>query len=232
MAWTCPRCAFPIADEMVRRCPVCATDRPTPGNVVDGARRDVKMEAHLRAIGLWHRVEGAIGAGVVLVGVVAIVGGIGGLGGKVGAGEAIVIGVLALFLLACAAAYFMLGHYLARYYNGARLTAGVLVGLGTLTTMINGVMVVFSTRDPAAIAMAVLTPLPGLAWSLAQMWALFNDRAGAICTAEYRALVARSPGVKVPLARSPFLWVPFAVIALWLGVGAMVTSALWRLFTH
>lgn len=97
----------------------------------------------------------------------------------------------------------MVGLFLGRYSNMARIVAGVLM---ILTVLGNG----WRLLEIKGVLDAVSLGLPIL-WAGAVVWVLFNRRAAKLCTDEYRELVARTAFVKPAAYKSPFFWVPFFV---------------------
>ncbi len=228
MAWRCPRCAYPVADDAVAACPVCATARPSPPGA-DAARRDLAMEAHVSAIALWHRIQAVVGLVAVVLGVPAL---IIMSGGEMGSMEHAVIAIVFVMVAGASIGYFFIGRYLGRYYDGARIAAAVLIGLALASSAINlvaaGGRVAAGGAEAGPAAMLLLLVAVAIAWDVAKLWALYNARSGAILTAEYRAVVARTPQLAPPTFRSPFFWLPLVGIGLALAGGALAVLSIVR----
>jgi hypothetical protein len=168
----------------------------------DGAAgaRDAGMEAHLRAIAIWQRISGLLG--LLGCGLLLVLGAAGGVPGGA-------LGAALLPVLLVAAATLALGQGLWSYWAAARWVMlalqvlPILGGLHGLATL------------PGALKLAALLQL---AWPVAVGLVLLSARTAAICTPEYRALVARTPRVSVPWPFSPFFWIP----ALLLGLALLV----------
>src|SRR5688572_24711713 len=114
MAWQCPSCRVFVENGRVA-CPACgvgqsgaATGSPAPPP--DDGRRDVPLEAHLRATGFWYRLGGLVG-GVLIV-----------LGWLRGDGQGSLLGSVVAAAVCVGA--LVLGGGLARLSSGARVVAG------------------------------------------------------------------------------------------------------------
>lgn len=199
------------------------------------------MEGHLSAIALWYRIGGILGllvTGLFLLLTPFAIEGLrkfddqGILGGQ--SGDVITflaIVVLGLMLLFSIGSLF-LGRYLHRYSNGARIAAGVLGAVGLAFNVLSTFGTVLQAANgDAPVAQALIASFNlamGSLWSGANLWALFNQRAAAICTPAYRAFAARQPLQRSAMYSSPFFWIPFVWIGLaFLGglvAGAVVAS--------
>jgi hypothetical protein len=148
-----------------------------------GPERLIGMEKHIKAIGIWYRLVGVLGALACIVA--------GALTGSV---------VSLLGLVFCLPPLFI-GHYLTKYQNWARWTVVVLTGLGSALN-------IGSVLFAGAAAAGVVFPL---LWNAAVLVVLLNSASAGIFTADYRNEVARTPGVSVPFWTSPFFFVPVAI---------------------
>lgn len=226
--WSCDGCG--IANHHDRLiCETCGAAAPgaTADEVSMALRRDLAMESHLRALSFWYRV-GAVLFGATLLGLLALVGGalFGALASLHGSAAlwAGAVGYVAMFTIAAAAGSYLIGHYLGRFANGARIAAGVtsLVALAlSIVRFVLACMVYariaaafddagssFARPSLAApIAMLILSAL----WSGAIAVTLLSGRAAAVCAPAYRTIVARTARMKASLVKTPFFVVPLAV---------------------
>jgi hypothetical protein len=123
---------------------------------------------------------------------------------------------------------YLLGHHLAKYSNAARIIAAVLTILGILATVCNGLGTMAGVAgagrgDAPAGAMMIMLLVVLLqgAYYVAQAWALLNSRSGAICTDQYKSLVAQTPSEQPPTYSSPFFWIPLVLLVLGCLIGAL-----------
>jgi hypothetical protein len=205
-------------------------------------QRDLSMEAHLRALAFWYRV----GAVLMVVAGVAFVGLFGWLGSvflhesplhRSGAMFAGVIGYTAFFVVAAAAGSWVLGHFLSRFANGARLAAAILtlVSLGLVGVRFVLTAVLYSRMSAlygeyefarpslaGPIASFVLSSI----WMIAIAWTLFSSRAAQICAPAYRTIVARTASMKAPMAKSPFFVIPLVATILVVLMSLMLVARL------
>jgi hypothetical protein len=174
-------------------------------------QRDLKMEAHLTAIAMWFRICGYLMALPALILVIMGIG-LAGLG-------PLVVGTLirmvgSLPVLGLGLAGILLGVYLGRFSNIARITAGVLTVMAT-TGQVGTVIFLF----PYKILMTIELFLGFCFFSvfmIAVLLALFNRRAAVVCSEGYRRLVDFRRGVPPGTYRSPFFWVPFVGLAVFI----------------
>lgn len=200
--------------------------------------RDLKMEAHLRAIAIWYRIGAILGVLVcLLVGLAGFagmsMGGGRGRSGEMAAGAGAFL-CIAIVGGGICALFYLLGHHLAKYSNTARIIAGILTILNILGSVCNvfslmaqagGMGGMRPERDAPPMALMAVIVLFGLAYGIAQCWALFNGRAGAICTPEYQNLVAQTPSQQPPTYASPFFWLPFVFVLGGCLLGALGAAA-------
>ncbi len=201
MAWRCAHCKDYVENGRTT-CTSCGVPRggmaiPTAAAEEAAGERDLKMEAHLAATALWHRV-GALLAGALVL--------IGWLFGHADVGEGRWSAPVALAV--CAAAY-LLGAALGRRSNAARVIAGVFAVLGFAGTAIGSCSGVLHGERTSLIGIAL-----SLAWSAAYVWVFWSQRSRRICSAGYQRLVAASPTVRPRVATSVFFWVPMIFFAI------------------
>ncbi|MGZ3429909.1 MAG: hypothetical protein ACXVCV_24835, partial [Polyangia bacterium] len=206
--WSCDTCGRPNHSNPLI-CGTCGASAPgaDPDQVSLALQRDLAMESHLRALGFWYRLGAVLFGG----GFLALTGVAGGAlfgGSSLGGGNAMIAGVLgwvAMFVVALAVGSYVLGHFLGRFANGARLAAGILtivsLAFGLLRFVITciaysklsnmyGDAGLFYDRPSLAgpIAMFLLSTL----WSGAIAFTLLSGRAAAVCAPAYRTIVART----------------------------------------
>ncbi|HEY1585708.1 MAG TPA: hypothetical protein VGH63_08465, partial [Polyangia bacterium] len=125
--WSCDTCGRPNHRNPLI-CGTCGAAAPdaSPDQVALALQRDVAMESHFRGLAFWYRV-GAIVFGVGFLAMFGVVGGaLMGLNSSLHGSNALVasaFGYVAMFVVAFAAGSYVLGHYLARFTNGARIAA-------------------------------------------------------------------------------------------------------------
>jgi hypothetical protein len=232
MAWSCDQCGRNVVSNELM-CDLCMAARPgaDPQRIELARQRDLVMEAHLRALGLWYRIGAVlftVGALISMVGGGALAFGFGRMSGVVAG--ALLFG-LAFTVVICGGAY-VLGHFLARYYNGARITAAVLSCVGLAWMLLSFGLVLFASErggnyyggDPYGIGhhyysrssgvgfLQVIFMILAVVWMISVLWALFNGRSATICSPRYRDLAARTPELRPSTFKSPFFIVPLAVL--------------------
>src|SRR5262249_13334832 len=128
---------------------------------------------------------------------------------------------------------FVLGHFLARYSNGARITAGVLTIIGLAWIVLSAVLGLVRAASQPRLFEAypayssphyyynqpstgwgfgtIILLLLYLLWIGSVLWALWNKRSSQICSERYRDIVARTPELSPPTFKSPFFIVPAAL---------------------
>lgn len=196
--------------------------------------RDLSMEGHLAAIGLWYRIVGMLGlVGIVLVLLAVAASEPLQLRARTYAVTVFAICVVVLLGLLGSTLVMVLGHHLARRSNAARLTAGLLTVLGllgeglALAGTAASILRPEMQEDAAAagsVGLALLVGILSLLWGLALLWALFNSRASWICSESYHRAVLRGPREAPYTFRSPFFWIP--MIPALLGAGGILLSLL------
>jgi hypothetical protein len=241
--WSCDTCGRPTKSNPLI-CDTCGAAAPgaDPVHVSLALQRDLRMEAHLSALAFWYRV-GAVLMVVLGFGFLGVFGWLGRLavGGPwrgPGALWAGTLGYVATLVLAAAAAIWLLGHFLARFVNGARIAAAVLsvVSLATMAVRFVLTAIAYSriadlyTGDVYLARPSLVGPVASFvlatAWMLVITWTLFSGRAAQVCAPTYRTIVARTAELKAPMIKSPFFLVPLAVIVV---VALMIVMVLIRL---
>jgi hypothetical protein len=187
---------------------------------------------HLVALALWLRIGGVLG---VLAAVRLFL-----LGGQSGTGEysraisgmAMGIGV---GVLVGSALSFVLGHFLARHHNWARITAGTFAALGLALFVIVFGLGIYALATAPSIPEGMYSYHEGpsvfgvlgrgalsILWMSAVTWAYFNRRAASICTERYRHVVAATPTVKPATFKSLFFVIPCLLLTISLGLAGIL----------
>jgi hypothetical protein len=167
-------------------------------------QRDLKMEAHLTAIAMWFRICGYCMALLALIVGVYFAVFISRLGPyRVWDVYRLTWGLFMLVPLGLAS--ILVGVYLARFSNFARITAGILTALGTV---VQGAVIInpylrfiffnMGSHPGAWLSMAILGAI---------MCALFNHRAAVICSEGYRCVAGSRRGDWPVIYRNPLVWV-------------------------
>jgi len=237
--WTCESCGRTVKDNDLL-CDLCHTGKPgaDPSLVAKAARRDLVIEAHLRAMAVWHYVGAAVlvVAGLVMY-VVAGAGGIGSSHGALGgigrmlAAGAILMGSVAVVV---GGGFGVLGHFLWRYWAGGRIAAAVLGFLGIAYRLFE-VVATFMMRSALeddfgsysryghsygyhragpSIGWTLFFAVVAIAWTAAMINVLLSRRAATVCSPAYRELVAATPQVKAQWYKSPFFVLPAFLVGL------------------
>ena len=223
MAWSCEQCGRHVTNELL--CDLCGTGKPgaDPEKVRAGVQRDLVMESHLGALAIWYRIGAVLFA---LVAAWAL------LSASTVAHHDVmfvldnIVRAAAVALLLAGAGSFVLGHFLARRSNVARIIAGVLGSLSLLLTTLRMGVVLFADSTPryasydsyhysayhqsSGVGYALFFFAVNVAWTCAVLWALFNRRAGDVCSGDYAAIVERTPELRPTPLRSPFFFLPLA----------------------
>lgn len=225
--WSCDTCGRPNKSNPLI-CETCGAAAPgaNPEDVALALRRDLTMEAHLRALAFWYRVGGALMLvfGLGLIGFTAWIGhaALGDASSWRGPGAMVAgaVGYMATLTAAAAIGSWVLGHFLARFANGARLAAGILTAIGLAFAAVRFVLTaVLYSRLADVGTFSELAPQPSLAgpiatlvlstiWMIAILATLFSGRAAQVCAPAYRTLVARTAQMKAPMHKSVFFIVP------------------------
>jgi hypothetical protein len=179
--------------------------------------RDLDLESHIVAMGLWNRINAALMA----VGAVCLILGaaIGGAHAGILAGGALVI--VAVVLAGFAALCWALGNALQQLTDWARIVSMVFCGLGVLGQVMHLFTGKAGEKFGALLAVAFL---------VYQVTVL--NKASAICTPAYRDTVASS-GIKAsPYKSIPFFWLPLVGFGLILVGGFLIAFAAAAMHTH
>ena len=222
--WSCDTCGRPNHRNPLI-CGTCGASAPgaDPGQVSLALQRDLAMESHLRALGFWYRI-GAVLFGVGFLTLFGLGGALVGLTSSLHGSNALwasAFGYVAMFVVALAVGSYVLGHFLGRFTNGARLAAGILTIVSLAFGLLRFVLICvaysklsdlygdagfYSARPSLAgpIAMFLMSTL----WSGAIVFTLLSGRAAAVCAPAYRTLVARTASMKASLVKTPFFVVP------------------------
>ncbi len=232
MSWICD-CGQTVAAEAII-CPNCGAGAAgaDPHLVNLALQRDKVMEGHLQALALWQRLGGGLAA---IAGIWLLVAGNnnrhgGDLGGMISA-AATMTGVI---LLLSGAVSYLLGHFLARYANWARITAGVFATLAlTLFVVMLALGLYAIATAPVIRSPYYLDSGPSVfgvlgraaitvSWFAAVTWAYLNSRAWTICSPSYHDVIAATPTVKPATWKSLFFVVPCVLLAISLGLAAIL----------
>jgi hypothetical protein len=229
--WSCDTCGRPNHRNPLI-CETCGAAAPgaDPAQVSLALQRDLAMESHLRALAFWYRI-GAVVFGAGFLALFGLVGGaLVGMPSSLHGSSALfasVFGYIAMFVVALAVGSYVLGHFLGRFANGARLAAGILtiisLAFGLLRFVVTciaysrlsnmyGDAGLFYDRPSLAgpIAAFLLTTI----WSGAIVFTLLSGRAAAVCAPAYRTIVARTASMKASLVKTPFFVVPLVATIL------------------
>jgi len=231
--WSCDTCGRPNHRNPLI-CEICGAAAPnvSPELVNLALQRDLAMESHFRGLAFWYRV-GAIAFGAMFLGLFALAGSalFGLAGGSLHGSDAMVasaFGYVAMFVVAAAAGSYVLGHYLGRFANGARIAAAILSIVGLAFTLLRFVLTcvaysrlsalygdssLFADAQPSLMGPIVMFVLSAL-WSGAIILTLFSGRAAQVCSPAYRTIVARTAAMKASMVKTPFFVVPLVVTIL------------------
>lgn len=173
--------------------------------------RDLAMEGHLRALGLWNYLTGAaLACGAVAVGVEGVTKP-GALAGDVG---------VALLLLLVGGGIATLGYFLRDLSDGVRRAYKILgiisLILGTLSNL---GQVGLAMANDRSVAPTLVGAVVHVTWILFFLYTIDSPRAVLVCTPEYRSRASASPGPHG--FASPFFWGPFGLF----GILFLVTAA-------
>jgi hypothetical protein len=229
--WSCDTCGRPNRHNPII-CETCGAAAPGASNdqVTMALQRDLAMESHLRGLAFWYRVGAVVFGGGFLAMFGMVGGALLGTGSSLHGANALwasAFGYVAMFVVALAAGSYILGHYLGRFANAARIVAAVLTLVGLAVGIVRFVVTCvvlsrlsdlygdagyYSARPSLAgpIAMFVLSML----WTGAIAFTLFSGRAAAVCAPAYRTIVARTATMKASMVKTPFFVVPLVATIL------------------
>lgn len=230
--WSCDTCGRPNRHNPLI-CETCGAAAPgaDADQVTLALQRDLAMESHLRGLAFWYR-GGAVLVGLGALAMLAILRSLQAsavfdptLRSPVWAGVA---GWLVTVAVVAIAGSWILGHYLVRFANGARIAAAVLgiVGLAfgflrfVLTCVAYSKLSDLYGSSPMLDAMrpSLLGPIAmfvlSAAWSAAIILTLLSGRAAQVCSPAYRTIVARTAQMKASTVKTPFFVVPLVVTIL------------------
>jgi hypothetical protein len=199
----CAACTSPLRNGYF--CEHClAPARGVDPELVEEARaRDLGAESHLGAVGLWFQID------AVLLGLIALL----TLqsmwfdgkrlrweyGGEDATGT---FGAILLGMVGWSVGWFLVGLFLRRFSEGARVAALISYGLGLV-----GLIVGYAGANWTYVQVStgqVLAAIVGGAFQLAVLALLFSARGTRICSPTYRASMTRTPRMRAPVMRSPF----------------------------
>ncbi len=232
--WSCDTCGRPNHRNPL----ICATcGAAAPGadatEVSLALQRDLPMESHLRALAFWYRL-GAVLFGSGALALIAFLGravGLMSLADRDAHGRTLLFagtfGWVAMVIVAAVVGSWVLGHYLGRFANGARLAAAILtiVGLAFGLFRFIAFMIVMSRLDAMYAGLGSFAARPSLAgpiamfllstiWSIAMIVTLLSGRAAQVCAPAYRTIVARTSAMKASLVKTPYFVVPLVATVL------------------
>lgn len=230
MPWNCDSCHTHVTNDLI--CTRCGSSAAgaDPRLVGIALQRDRIMEGHLTALALWYRIFAVLG----VVGAVALFAGGVRLVERFGRDDdsGSPLAAVAVVMLLASATSYLLGHFVARYANWARITAGVFAVLGLVLQIINFAATAFalyaSPYQLGGAVIPVLLPVVlGLVWAVSVTWAFLSPRAAHVCTEPYRQMVAQTSTLRPPTFRSFFFMAPLVGVAV--GVGLLALPLLARL---
>jgi hypothetical protein len=147
-------------------------------------RRDRAGEAHVQAMGIWHRVTA-----VILLGLTAFL-----LLNPQGQGTELLAGVLL-----CGGAFsWWLGTSLMRFQRWARNFVGVTTALAMCKTVL-GILLISSGIELLNVVVAGM-------WQVATLWVLFGGTSATVFHDDY----PEPDHEPVEWSKSPFFWLPIA----------------------
>ena len=229
--WTCEGCGRTVRNNDFA-CDLCLRAKPgsDPALADKAAHRDLVTEAHFKALALWFRVGGGVMAGLLTVAALYFMAAgsslgrsFGGLGHMVGA--AVWIGYT-LIMMYCGL-YFVVGHFLARYHNWARIVTVIITLLGASFSLISLVWAEIATAGMRSSYGGYgyarhIGPgfgdyfrlLVQIAWAAAITKTLLGAHASKIVRPEYRAIVEETKSLKPNMFRSPFFVFPAIAVGI------------------
>ncbi len=229
--WTCDGCGRTVRNNDFA-CDLCLRAKPGSNPLLadKAARRDLVTEAHFRALALWFRVGGGSMGALLTVGALYILAASSSLHigrsfdsfGRM-AGAAMWLGYT--FMMVICGLYFVVGHFLSRYHNWARIVAVIITLIGASFSLISLVWMEIATagiHDKYGGYMRHVGPgfgdyfklLVQLAWAAAVTKTLLGAYANKIVQPEYRAIVEETRSMKPNMFRSPFFVFPAIVVGI------------------
>jgi hypothetical protein len=184
------------------------------------------MEAHLRAIALWHKISAVFALAMfVLVAIVTLVAGdhnLPGPGGVAGRGLVVLFCIVAAALLA---GFYAVAHFLGKYVNAARLIGAGLAVLFAVPAAGHLLAVPIVLVDVGARGYGGPESLSKLFAALINtayygpcLWALLSRRSKRICSPEYVRVFHQVPSAQPATFSSPFFWAPLLIS----GIGLLI----------
>ena len=230
--WSCDTCGRPNHRNPLI-CETCGAAAPNASadQVNLALQRDLAMESHFRGLAFWYR----LGAVLLAVSGLAMLGFMwslqhGAVFDPTVRSSSLVAGLVgwaSMLMLAAVVGSYVLGHYLARFSNGARLAAGILTIVSLAFSLLKFVLtaIAYSKIGDLYAGDAYYDMRPSLAgpivslilttiWSVAMIFTLLSGRAAAICAPTYRTIVARTAQMKASMVKTPFFVVPLVVTIL------------------
>jgi hypothetical protein len=229
--WSCDTCGRPNHRNPLI-CETCGAAAPgaDADQVTLALQRDLAMESHFRGLAFWYRL-GAVLLGVSVLGLLGMFGFVGrhelGMVTQMSPGASLIAGALgwiAMVMLVAVVGSYVLGHYLARFSNGARLAAGILTIVSLAFGLLKFVLTCFAYSKIGdlyagdvyydmrpSLAGPIVSLLLTTIWSLAIIFTLFSGRAAAVCAPTYRTIVARTAQMKASMVKTPFFVIPLVV---------------------
>jgi hypothetical protein len=231
--WSCDTCGRPNHHNPLI-CETCGAAAPGADaeQVNMALQRDLAMESHLRGLAFWYRL------GAVLLGVSGLA--MFGFMWSLQRHSAIfdpsvrsssllagLVGWVSMLMLVAVVGSYVLGHFLAKFSNGARLAAGILTILSLAFGLLKFVLtcVAYSRLSDLYVGDSYYDMRPSLMgpivslllstiWSGAIIFTLFSGRAAAVCAPVYRTLVARTAQMRASMVKTPFFVIPLVVTIL------------------
>jgi len=168
--------------------------------VTDARDRDLGTEANMRALALWYQLGGVLAGLPALAGLLSL-----WFGESYQPSASRDLGVIKLGLLALAVAQFVIGHYLRQFSEGGRIAAW----LGEIAAVVYIAVLIANAGERVTL---IVIAFMGLALRIAVFFFLFSRAASRLCTAQYHALVARTPYLKTPSIRQSGFFKAFIIM--------------------
>lgn len=225
--WSCDTCGRPNHHNPLI-CEVCGAAAPgaSADQVSLALQRDLAMESHFRALAFWYRLGGVLLGVSVLGGLFFARHALGALS-EMSPSSSLVAGALgwiAMLVLAAVVGSFVLGHYLAKFANGARLAAAILTIVSLAFGLLRFVLTCIAYSRLSQLygdggyydmRPSLGGPIVGFVlsaiWSGAIIFTLLSGRAAAVCAPAYRTIVARTATMKASMVKTPFFVIPLVV---------------------